>query len=193
MTTTLVTPPSGEPLSLAEMKAYLRVSIDNDDGLISSLIAAARARIEALSGLALISRTLRLTLSDWPISVLETQGFSLPLGPSGLLQSVYFIDGNDTVRNETSAFEIDDDTYRPRLCPKPGVGWRWPRSIDERIEITWTAGFGEPEDVPEDLIHAVRLLVTHMYEHRNGNDWRAVRALPAQVRDLLVPYWEARL
>lgn len=41
------------PVSLAEAKLFLRVTTDAEDGLVATLIAAAKARIEADLGLTL--------------------------------------------------------------------------------------------------------------------------------------------
>ena len=63
---TVITPPAGEPLSLDAAKEFLRLGTDAKDGLVARLIASARAQIEAASGLALVSRTLRRTWTRWP-------------------------------------------------------------------------------------------------------------------------------
>lgn len=60
--------PAVEPVTLAEMKAYLRV--DDDDGtqddLIAGLVKAARLMIEAASRRILIEQRWRVVLDRWP-------------------------------------------------------------------------------------------------------------------------------
>ena len=48
MSAILLIPPSAEPWSVAEAKAFLRVEHDDDDAVIAALIAAARGHVEAL-------------------------------------------------------------------------------------------------------------------------------------------------
>ena len=64
MIVTTLAPPAAEPVSLAEAKEYLRIGGDGEDGLVGSLIAGARARIEGLASVAMITRSLRVTM-DW--------------------------------------------------------------------------------------------------------------------------------
>ncbi len=58
--------PAVEPLTLAEVKRWLRVDHADDDGLIGSLIKGARERIEARTGRAVIAQPWRIVLDRWP-------------------------------------------------------------------------------------------------------------------------------
>ncbi|MBS0272710.1 MAG: phage head-tail connector protein, partial [Proteobacteria bacterium] len=49
-------PPAEEPLSLTEVKTYLRVTSDLEDSYIRDLIASARAYVEGVTGRALLKQ-----------------------------------------------------------------------------------------------------------------------------------------
>ena len=191
MNLTTITPPGGEPLTIADAKLFARVSGDHDDTLIGQLIAAARARIEAETGLALMSRTLRLRLDEWPLGVLERGTLCLPNGPAVSLSAVRITDGVDSI-DVTANFQLEPGLYG-FLKPVPFGGWTWPQSIHEWIEIDWVAGFGAAEDVPEDLLQAIRIVVAHGYEHRDASDWRAQDALADRLNEILSPWREVRI
>lgn len=191
MTITTLTPPSGEPLSLADAKAFARVGGNHDDTLISQLISAARARVEQATGLALMPRSLRLTLSEWPLGVLDRGGLALPHRPAHELIAVRITDGV-TEDDVTSSLELDP-SLAAGLRLAPGKGWPWPRSVHERIEIDWQAGFPALEDIPDDLIHALKLIVAHEFENRDASDYRAQDRLQDRLREVLMPWMERRI
>lgn len=77
----LVTPPAGEPVSLAEAKQHLRVDGDDDDLLIGSLIAAARQAAETQTGRQLITARWKLVLDAFPGPLMQSPSgasFTLP-------------------------------------------------------------------------------------------------------------------
>jgi uncharacterized phiE125 gp8 family phage protein len=59
-----------------------------------------------------------------------------------------------------------------------------PGRVLSGIEIDVTAGHGGAEDVPGPLVQALRLLLTHRYEHRGD----AFAAMPADVERLIAPF-----
>ncbi|MAI90405.1 phage head-tail connector protein [Ponticaulis sp.] len=186
-----LTPPSGEPLSLADAKAFARIGDTLDDALITSLIAAARARIEASTGMALISRELRLKLEDWPVGVVKNGALCLPQRPAQSLIGVRITDG-ETSEDVSDAFELQAG-ISPRLKLKPAEAWPWPSSVHEWIEIDWVAGFGAAEDVPDDILHALKLIIAHDYENRDATDYQAQDRLQARLDDILISWREVRI
>jgi uncharacterized phiE125 gp8 family phage protein len=185
MPSILLTAPAGEPVSLAEAKAFLRVEHNDDDAIIASLIAGARLQVEALTRRALMTQTWRLTRDVWPA------GGVLPLLPAPLRAllavRVYDPDGNAQALDPAS-FGLDAVaapamlTFARGALPPPG------RKAGG-IEIDIECGYGAAADVPEPLRHAVRLLVAHWYEHRalvaaSGE----VASVPASVQAPIAPF-----
>src|SRR4051794_4197557 len=61
-----ITPPSVEPVTLAEAKLHCKVDFTDDDALITSLIAAARMVCETRLRQALVTQTWVLYLDSFP-------------------------------------------------------------------------------------------------------------------------------
>lgn len=60
------TPPAAEPVSLAELKNHLRVTIANDDALIELYLQAARELVESQSGRSLVNKLYRQSHDRFP-------------------------------------------------------------------------------------------------------------------------------
>jgi len=186
MSAILLTPPALEPVSLADAKAYLRIAHDDDDDVIAALIAAARLQVEARTRRALILQTWRLTRDVWPA------GGALPILPVPLLsvKSVAVYDEGGMLQEiDLARFHIDT-VGAPAILGFVRGALPAPGRINRGIEIDVEAGYGdEPEDVPEPLRQAIRLLVAHWYENRriiasSGE----VASMPASVAALIAPY-----
>ena len=180
----LLIPPSAEPWSVAEAKAFLRVEHDDDDAVIAALIAAARGHVEALSRRALLVQRWRCVLDVWP-----ADGRLDPrLGPlRSVIAARVYDQGNNAHAIDAGSFVVDaaaNVIASPcRTLPLPG---RRHAGIELDIEL----GYGTTAaDVPEPLRHGIRLLVAHWYENRGlaaigGN----VAMLPAGLGALIAPY-----
>ena len=68
MTMFLVTPPALEPVTIADARAFLRISTESEDDILRRLVKTARELVEADTGLALIDQTWRLRVDRWPRS-----------------------------------------------------------------------------------------------------------------------------
>ena len=185
MTLTITTPPSGEPVSLADAKAFLRVTSDAEDGLISTLITAARTRIETELGLCMLTTGLRETFDAVPDGPLV-----LARGPLVGVSAIAVADASGTF-NALSAAD-----YLPALGSRPGsiaplnVIWPTPGPPLDGVGVDYTAGFGaDPSDAPPPLVQAILRLVSHGHDHRSEPD----PAPTALIEPWLAPYRRVRL
>lgn len=196
MALTLTAPPAGEPVTLAEAKAHLRVDTSSDDALIGSLIVTSRLQIEAALGLALLTQSWRQTLSVWPDSGLV----DLKVRPVQSISSVYVATAPGmTATLDPSVYTLTDDGNKPQLAPAALLevvyAWPVPQVRTNGITIDFVASYGStPDSVPAPLRHALLLLTAHWYENRSSTDPGSETArIPGAVSALFAPYRRARL
>lgn len=188
MTILATGPALGEPVTLAEAKAHLRVDTSAEDGLIESLIAAARAHLEAVTGLALMSRGFRLILDDWPADGV----IPIARSPVQAIDAVTVYDGEGEPAAIDLAGSLLDGRARPARLVLGGV--LAPGAAINGIEIDFTAGFGTAADVPPELKRALLLHVAHMYEFRGAVEPEMQPAgVPHGYHTLVSPWVRRRL
>jgi len=180
--------PAVEPVTLAEMKAYLR--LDEDDGtqdeLVAGLVKAARLTVEAAARRILIEQQWRVVLDRWPAcgTVL------LPLSPLIAVERIAVTDADGTaVDLPAGAFEADLVSDPPRIAALDPVQ---PGKPKNGISIALRAGYGATADaVPATLRLAIRILVAHWFENRG--DVAGTQILPPEAFALVAPFQRARL
>lgn len=184
----LLSGPAAEPLTRAEAKAFLRVETDAEDPLIDALIAAARRHVEAESGRILMDQTWRVSLDRWPLRGV----IPAPVAPvrTILEATVAAADGTPVALPEGALALVGDRA--PALIRVSPAQVSAPLVSHGGIVITLLADYGaDASGVPADLVQAVRLMLAHLYEHRDGPG--DATALPAAVRALIAPYRVVRL
>lgn len=178
--------PAVEPITLPDMKAYLRVDDDAEDELILGLIKAARLMVESASRRILIEQRWRVFMDRWP------QGGKVLLPISPLLAvdgiKVFDVAGMATDIPLTS---IETDAVSDPPCitvafaPEPG-------KTRNGIEIELRAGYGaSPDALPATLKLAIKILVAHWFENRG--DVVGEQILPPEAMTLVAPFQRARL
>jgi hypothetical protein len=209
----LRTAPTIQPLTLAEVKTYLRVDYDSEDGLISLLIASAVNALDGWSdgklGRALITQQWRAHLDGFP-SISTTQaamrradrlagdgivfhdglelGIVLPLPPLISVEAVKYLD-IDGVEQTLSAsvytVEIRGKTFG-RIRLNNGEAWPSWRSESGCVRIDFTCGYGATAaDVPASIRQAMMMAVADAYDNRGmgGKD-----VAMAAYDNLLAPF-----
>lgn len=182
----LLAGPALEPATLAEAKAFLRVDDGAEDGLIATLITAARLHIESTTGRALIAQSWRVVLDRWP----DEGVVRLPVAPLISLTAITAYDaGGNAHPIGLSQFQTEAVPAR-LLLPQTIEGMPVTRER-QGIEIDYVAGYGSvAEAVPVDLRQALLTLVAFWFEHR---DTASEAAMPGGFDRLVAPYRSVRL
>ena len=178
----ILVPPAGEPLSLDEAKALLRVEHADDDAVITALIAAARGHVEALTRCALMVQTWRVVRDAWP-----AEGrLVLRRGPLRAVVAARVFDAAGVAHAvDVQRFVVDAASG---VIASPSWALPAPGRCVAGIELDVELGFSaQPEDVPAPLGQALRMILAHWYDNR-GAVASGATLLPAGAAVLLAPY-----
>ena len=181
MSLILITPPSSEPVTLAEAKAHLKVDTGDDDALLSSLIVAARARAEWHSGRALVTQGWTLWLDEWSQDGL----IEIPLPPLQSVTSVTTYALNDEAHIlDPLLYQVDAASAPALLALRDTVLPPTDLRAINAVAIAFTAGYGDADAVPQPVKQAILQIVADLYAHRG--DEAALVSPTAEA--LLAPY-----
>lgn len=144
---TLITPPSTEPVTVAEAALAARVDGSELDTLIAGAIKAAREQAQQLTGRLYGVQVLRAELADWPA---VTDAIAVNAATA---VAIRYWDGNDWVDLPGTEF-----VFAPGGCANvrtvlaPALDKAWPVlgavALGPRVRIDITAGV-PPEQTPE--------------------------------------------
>ncbi len=187
MTYALIVPPAAEPLTLAEVKAHLRLDAADEDALLTSLQKTAREHLERMSGLALMRQTLRLYLDEWPEGPVR-----IGRGPVHAVEAVRIYDEAGVARALPLTGHVLDGASLPARL------WLAQRQKSARavngIEIDFTAGFASANEVPGDLKRAMLTHIALMFSFRGAvSPENQPAGVPDGYERLLAPYLARRL
>jgi uncharacterized phiE125 gp8 family phage protein len=179
--------PAAEPISTADAKTHLRVTGSGDDTYIDTLVKMARRHVERVCGLSLITQTRALRLDAFPCE----DAIELPYGPLQSVSSVAYLDSDGTSQTWSSSnYRADIYSLPPRVALAYGVTWPTTRGVSHSVTVTYIAGYGAAgSSVPADIIHAMKLIVGHLYETREQTSAGfELKEIPMGAAALLAPY-----
>ena len=164
----VITPPTAEPVSLAEIKLYTRAdeSSTAEDGLLQMLIIAAREYCEKYQNRAYITQTLELVLDAFPQC---SQPISLPRGNLQAVSSVTYMDASGTDHNlDQSDYIVLPGEPMGQIAPVEF----WPVDalhMAGSVRIQYKAGYGDTADkVPARAKQAIQMLCAFWYDNRSA-------------------------
>lgn len=190
----IVVSPAALPVSVDEVKEYLRIDIDEEEDLLESLIVAAVAYVEEYTNRALITQTWDELLKVFPVK----NYYQIPKTPFVSLEAAeYMGEGDTTYTDFTDILTVD--TYNDRVYLN--YSETWPCYILEPgggVRFEWTCGYADDgtydasetgAGIPEPIKQAIKLLVAHWYENREPILIGAIaETLQFTIKALLAPY-----
>jgi uncharacterized phiE125 gp8 family phage protein len=190
--TVLAVAPTEEPITLAEAKSHLYVTSDDLDSDITKLITTTRRMLERYLNRAILTQQWKVYYNCWQNEML------IPYPKLQSVQTVKYRDLDGALQTLT----IDDflwvvTTDEPaKLVRKydanlPNLEYGRPDSIEIAYTAGWlmTAGGGLVETCPEEVKHAMKVMLTNYFEHRGdiviGN---IAHKIPDHITDLVHTY-----
>lgn len=189
------------PVTLAEVKAALRVDGTDEDTLIGTYRLAAINYVSRLCGRPLAGGTFRAEFDHWHCE------FVLPLAPVSAVSSLKYRDSAEVEHTVDSAVYIGDVAAEPaRVLAVYGQYWPYVTLSPSRpISITFTAGYGitgppATPACPDEIKAAIFLLCGHWYNNREavvvGDASSAVsveleRGVKALLSEFVLDHWGA--
>lgn len=214
-TLVVVQQPTSYPVDLATAKNFLRVTIDNDDALIQTLIVAATGVVETFTGRSIATKTYRQSLDSFPYytdSIVSQMAYppsyySLPRYSTTLwnysqmiklfappllsIEEIAYLDSVTAEKQilDPSKYIVDSDSEPARLFPGP-AGAIWPSVlyVPNAVQITFVAGYDtdpSTSGVPSGIALAILMLVANYYENREAAQPGTFSEIPNHIQNLL--------
>lgn len=173
---------STSPVSVVELRAFLRLEHDAEDALLGVLAETATGMVEEATSRLLTPQAVRQD---------SVRGF--PNGPAELIRlwkgpvrSIVAI-GYDPADGSAAATLADYrlvEGVNGGLLPAFGSGWPAARDGRGSVRIDYQAGY-DADDLPSALRTAVLLMAASLYHNREGG---AAGGMPRFIRDMIAPF-----
>lgn len=161
---TQIVPPMIEPVSVGELKRFLRIDHDDEDLDLPPLISAARDDVETYLRRQLLPATWVLSLDTWQDPI------RLPRPPTLAVLSVQYYDTSGVVQPlDPLGYYVDLISQPARVCLASHL--TVPSVQEDRlnpITITYQAGYASSTHIPPAIRHAIKLLAGAFYENREA-------------------------
>ena len=160
------------PVTLATLKAALRIGYTDDDAELTRLLAAAESYVERRTGVALSSGTQTMYLASFADTM-------VPVHPFTSLTSVAYTYGGSSVTMAAADYYVD------RSCgPLPVLRFLSAPATDEGtpITVTYVAGYAS---IPNELVSAIIGITGAWYNNPEAFQPIGLTTVPLSVEYIL--------
>lgn len=184
---TLITNAAQKPITLDEVKTYLKIDGSDLDTDLSLFIDTVTNKAEQITGRDFLTKTYKGYLDCFPSS--SSQGIQIRKSKLQTITSIkYLVATVLTTFDSTNYYITDKQEYSEIWLLDTKT---YPTDVDvnrkQAIEIIFTAGFGtDPCDVPQDLKNAMLAHVSFLNENRG--DCPDEAGINNSITQLYLPY-----
>lgn len=184
----IITPPSSEPVTLTEVKNWIKVDYSTDDSLINALIQSTREAVELHLGRILFTTVIEEAFDFFPAYHARNNPLAAITLGWGDVQSIDSItykasEGSEvTLSSDSYIF----DSYSQPGCITPVYAETWPTALYQTnaVKVRYTAGQDDVANISAAIKTAILKTVADAYDRRQDS----VRTLPTQAEWLLNKY-----
>jgi len=183
----LASPPTVEPVSIAEARVHCRVDDAADNSYVAALITAARIMAEQYTRQVFITQSWVMYLDEWPCE----NYVEIPKAPlQGISSVVTYNDSDAATTFASSNYYVDLISKPGRVVLRSNSSWPTVDRVANGIVINFVAGYGAaPAAIPQDIRQAILLIVAHLYENRGD----VAADMPATAELMLGQYRDVRV
>lgn len=153
---TVTSQPVTEPLTLTEVKNFLKIDTSDEDAYLTGLIVATRQLVETYLHRALITQTLRLNFDYF-----EERKIELWRAP---IQSITSVKTTDPDNIQTTIDSANYYLLNDYLTFNDNYVFSGSLRSSQAIEIVYIAGYGSASDVPQAIKNAMLEQIQNIHE-----------------------------
>jgi phage conserved hypothetical protein, phiE125 gp8 family len=175
----LVTAPTVEPVTEAELRLHGYVTTNAQDENLSAFISTARDYAEKRLARQFLTATWDFRRDFFPRRSYESRNWDyaqyasiwIPKCPVQSVTSVKYIDTAGVEQTmDPSAYIVDVHDEPARVTPAFGTFWPVARLQPSAITVRFVAGYGDAaSDVPPNIRHWIKLKAQSLFVHRESD------------------------
>lgn len=171
----------GAAITVAQAKEHLRITHANDDTYIEAITLAASEYCEDYQNKVYVAREVVDYLDSFPTEIRPVRS------PLISVTTLKYYDTDNVLRTLVlgTDYEVDIYTEPGRITEYYNTSWPDTRSKVNAVVLTYQAGYVARAVIPEEIKHAVKLMIGHLYENRESVTPLNMMELPTGLKTLL--------
>lgn len=172
----LVTAYTGALVELSDLRLHLSLDCTDFDSLLSDIERMAVERVENETRRQLKTATWKMYLPYFPCLI------TIRKAPVASITQIRYVDTDGAWQVlASSVYETFLNREPAEIMLDYQQTWPLTRTKEQAVEITFVAGYGESDDVPQLARQAVKLIVKDQFDQCDGNE-TAIRNLISQMQ-----------